>query len=213
MSAKTKVFDAAQDLIDRFSFATGMHPNDDSRVSLHEPVFGSEEVAEVSASLQSGFVSSVGPHVEQFAQDISEFTSVPFVVPVVNGTSALQLALHLAGVGPGDEVIVPALSFVATANAVSFLGAKPVFADSVGLSESNSMGISSRSVKALLSNYVLTSNQYLNKFSGARLAAIVPMHTLGRLADLTEIKNVVTGVVPIIEDAAEAHGSISIGNH
>lgn len=213
MSAKIQAVDAAKDLIDRFSSATGINPNKDSKVSLHEPVFGSEEVAEVSASLQSGFVSSVGPHVEQFAQDLSEFSCVPFVVPIVNGTSALQLALHLSGVGPGDEVIVPALSFVATANAVSFLGAKPVFADSVALDESNSMGISSGSVEALLSNYVLTSNQYLNKFSGARLAAIVPMHTLGRLADLTEIENLVAGVVPIIEDAAEALGSFSNGKH
>lgn len=213
MSAKNQVVEAGQDLIERFSVATGITPSDDSKVSLHEPVFSAEEVAEVSDSIRSGFVSSVGPHVEQFAKALSEFTSVPFVVPVVNGTSALQLALHLAGVGPGDEVIVPALSFVATANAVSFLGAKPVFADSEALGGSNSMGISTESVNALLSNYVLTNNKYLNKFSGARLAAIVPMHTLGRLVDLTEIRSLVDGVVPIIEDAAEALGSFSNGKH
>jgi perosamine synthetase len=213
MSANSHVVAAAHELLEKFSFATDITLSGASRINLHEPVFDSEEIAEVSASLRSGFVSSVGPHVEQFANSLSKFASVPFVVPIINGTSALQLALHLAGVGPGDEVVVPALSFVATANAVRFLGAEPVFADSVKLEESTSMGISCESVKELLANYVLTGNQYLNKVTGSRLGAIVPMHTLGRITDLTEIRNLVSELVPIVEDAAEALGSFSDGKH
>jgi len=204
---------AAEDLLERFSSAVGFDLQSQSRVNLHEPVLGPAELAEVTEALRSGFISSVGVHVDQFASELASFTGVPFAVPIVNGTSALQLALFVAGVRPGDEVIVPALSFVATANAVSFLGANPVFTDSVNLDKDLSMGMSPDSLKEMLANYRKDRRGFFNKKSGARLAAVVPMHTLGRLVDLEEIESLLGGEVPIVEDAAEALGSFRHDEH
>jgi perosamine synthetase len=204
---------ATEDLLERFFTAIGSSPEIESRINLHEPELGSGELGEVTEALRGGFISSVGPHVDQFASELVDFTGVPFAVPIVNGTSALQLALFVAGVKPGDEVIVPALSFVATANAVSFLGANPVFIDSVNLDTDLSMGMSPDSLKEMLANYRKDPRGFFNKKSGARLAAVVPMHTLGRLVDLEEIESLLGGEVPIVEDAAEALGSFRNDEH
>lgn len=204
---------AAEDLLTRFSYATGVEPSQQHPVALHEPALGQEELLEVTKALESGFVSSVGYHVDEFSRALAEFTSVPYAVPIVNGTSALQLALRLAGVGPGDEVAVPALSFVATANAAKFLGADPVFLDSVDFEEDLSLGISPESLEELLSKYEMRDDAFFNRKTNARLAAVVPMHTLGRITDVQALYATVADRVKIVEDAAEALGSRKFGRH
>jgi perosamine synthetase len=132
----------------------------------------------------------------------------------VNGTSALQLALYVSGVRVGDEVAVPALSFVATANAVKFLGAEPVFVDSVSIDQDLSMGISLDSFTDLVSSYEERDGNLYNPKTGARLSAVVPMHTLGRVLDLEELTSFSKSLgVAVVEDAAEALGSFKGGKH
>ena len=97
---------------------------------LHEPYFHGNELLYVKDCVESTFVSSVGAYVDRFERDLAEYTGARRAVAVINGTSALQIALQLAGVESGDEVVVPALSFVATANATRYIGAIPHFADS-----------------------------------------------------------------------------------
>ena len=99
-------------------------------VALHEPRFVGNEWAYVKECLDSTYVSSVGEFVGRFEVGLSSYTGASHAVAVVNGTAALHMALQLAGVRPGDEVLVPALSFVATANAVAYCGATPHFVDS-----------------------------------------------------------------------------------
>ncbi|MFM8452290.1 MAG: aminotransferase class I/II-fold pyridoxal phosphate-dependent enzyme [Acidimicrobiaceae bacterium] len=101
-----------------------------SPIALHEPNIGQRENDLVSKCLASGWVSSVGEYISEFEQGLAKFTNSKHAIAVVNGTAALHLALHSVGVKPGDEVLVPTLSFVATANAVSHCGAIPHFVDS-----------------------------------------------------------------------------------
>ncbi len=213
LSNRAIVKAAVRDLLSRVEAALGKKISSDSPIPLHEPKLGILEVEEVSKAILSGYVSSVGQHVDAFARELQAFTGVKHAIPVINGTSALQLALHLAGVRPGDEVIVPALSFVATANAVKFLGAEPVFADSLSLDESLSMGLSVESVMRILTEYEHKPSGLINRASGARLAAVVPMHTLGRISELSELRERLEGLLPIVEDAAEALGSLGEDGH
>src|SRR5687767_12347017 len=99
-------------------------------IALHEPEFRGRELDYVKDCVETGWVSSVGSYVDRFERDLAAFTGVPHVVATCNGTSALHVCLLLAGVCPGDEVLVPALTFIATANAVSYAGAVPHFVDS-----------------------------------------------------------------------------------
>ena len=186
----------------------------DNQVALHEPLFSEKDLEYVRDAITSGFVSSVGFHVNRFGEMLSEFTGVSEAIPIVNGTSALQLALHLSGVRSGDEVAVPALSFIATANAVRFLGAEPVFVDSYSLESDLSMGMSHESFLELISTYEKGSEGIHNPKTGARLAAVVPMHTLGRLVGLDELTRTARSLgIAVVEDAAEALGSFKDGYH
>ncbi len=213
LSSRALLRAAVHDLLSRVEIALGRELSPDNPIPLHEPKLGTLEVEQVSEAILSGYVSSVGQHVDAFARDLEAFTGVKHAVPVGNGTSALQLALHIAGVRPGEEVIVPALSFVATANAVKHLGAEPVFADVVSLDESSSMGLSSSTVNRILSEYERKPNGLFSRNSGARLAAVVPMHTLGRISELSDLRKQLDGLLPIVEDAAEALGSLSGEGH
>ena len=103
--------------------------NPDGRVPLHEPTFSGNESAYVQDCLDSSFVSSVGKYVDKFEEELSDYIGVRRAVAVVNGTSALHVSCILAGVGPNDEVLVPTLTFVATANAIPYTGAIPHFVD------------------------------------------------------------------------------------
>src|SRR6202041_1084914 len=115
----------ARQIVDAVRSVVGPGP-----VALHEPRFGGNEWLYVKECLDSTYVSSVGKFVDRFEAELAAYTGVQYAVAVVNGTAALQVALRLAGVAPGDEVLVPALTFVATASAVTYCGATPHFVDS-----------------------------------------------------------------------------------
>lgn len=179
--------------------------------SLHEPEFGGNEWTYVKDCIDTGWVSSVGKYVDQFERKLAEFTGARYAVAVVNGTAALHVALQIAGVKAGDEVLVPALSFVATANAVSHCGAIPHFVDSC----ESTLGLDSSALADHLERIAeRTANGCRNKETGRRIAAIVPMHTFGHPVDLGDLMDVAARfALPVVEDAAESMGSTYHGRH
>lgn len=178
---------------------------------LHEPRFAGNEQRYVRDCIASTYVSSVGSFVERFEKELAAYTGARRAVAVVNGTAALQVALQLAGVQANDEVIVPALTFVATANAVQYLGAVPHFADS----EEAALGIDPRALREWLEfTAERTGDAYRNRHSGCRLRAIVPMHTYGHPCDLEGLLAVAHDYrLALVEDAAESLGSRYQGKH
>lgn len=177
-------------------------------LALHEPWLPNETISHLSRVVDSGFVSGIGPAVVEFEQRLSELHGVEFVISTSSGTAALQLALIAAGVQPGDHVAVPSLTFIATANAVSHIGATPVFLDCGKPEHGTNFGISTLSLKELLFNYNRTRTGLFHKETGARLSAIVPVHILGRLTSVEEILATVDHPrLAVVEDAAEAIGS------
>jgi perosamine synthetase len=207
MSNKNLVEKVANELISTIELALG-EAGMKKPLPLHVPFLDHRASDAVLSTLQSGFVSSVGPAVGDFERRIESFTGVQHCVSTSSGTSALQLALKVHGVAAGDHVAVPALSFIATANAVSLLGAVPVFVDSVKLDNASPLGLSVESLQTLLEDYVRTEEGPCHKETKARLSAVVPMHTFGRLTDLRELKDVALDWgIQVVEDAAEAIGS------
>lgn len=180
-------------------------------IALHEPEFTGNERSLVGDCLDSTFVSSVGRYVGQFEDMIADYTGAKHVVAVVNGTAALHIAIKLSGVGIDDEVLVPALSFVATANAVVHCGGVPHFVDS----NMGTMGLDPFALRDYLSEIgVLTSQGLLNRKTGRRIAAVVPMHTYGHPVDLEELIELADRFgLPVVEDAAESLGSFYHRQH
>lgn len=180
-------------------------------IPLHAPEFAGREWELVKDCIDSTFVSSVGRYVDQFEKDLADFTGARHAVAVVNGTAALHIGMLLAGVKPNDEVIVPALSFVATANAVSHCSAIPHFVDS----ELTTMGIDPRVLADhLLTVAEMTSQGLINRKTGRRIAAIVPMHTYGHPVDIMGLMETASRFeLPVVEDAAEGMGSFFEGKH
>ncbi|MBO8132058.1 MAG: LegC family aminotransferase [Candidatus Marinimicrobia bacterium] len=183
------------------------------QVILHEPVFLGNEKKYINDCIDSTFVSYVGKYVTQFEEMTAEYTGAKYAVAVVNGTTALQVALQLAGVKPGDEVITQPLTFVATANAISHCGANPVFID-VDL---DTMGMSPEKLDDWLSKnskYDPDTNQQINKSTNQPISAIVPMHTFGFPCRIDEIVEIADKYhIPVIEDAAESLGSLYKNKH
>lgn len=180
-------------------------------IHLHEPELGAGESAAVLECVESGLVSSIGPFVERFETDIASLTGASNAVATVNGTAGLTVALYAAGVRPGDEVIVPALSFVATANAVTHLGATPRFVD---ISE-DTLGIDPYALATYLGKIgVPCSAGLMARDTGARIAAIVPVHIFGHPAEMDEIVSLAhEWGLAVVEDAAESLGSHYRGRH
>ena len=180
-------------------------------VALHEPRFSGNEWQYVKDCLDSTFVSSVGKFVDRFEADLASFTGAQHAVAVVNGTAALHLALKLAGVESGDEVLVPALTFVATANAVSYCGATPYFVDS----EPRTLGVDAGKLRDYLSSQTSQrAGRCINRVTGRVIRALVPMHTFGHPADLNAILAIAHDFnLALIEDAAESLGSYYHGRH
>lgn len=174
-------------------------------IPLHKPSFRGNEKKYVMETIDSTFVSSVGAYVDKFEEMMAEISQTERAVAVVNGTAALQVALRLAGVKQGDEVLTQALTFVATANAIAYNNAKPVFLD-VDL---DTMGLSPKAVEAFLEEYgELREDGCYNKKTGKRIAACLPMHTFGFPVHLNELMVVCDKWnIPIVEDAAESIGS------
>lgn len=179
--------------------------------SLHEPRLSRLESEFVQQCLDSTFVSSVGPFVDRFEAELAAYTGAGYAIATVNGTSALHVALILAGVLPGDEVLVPALTFVATAAAVTYAGAIPVFIDS----EFEGLGVDPVALAVWLKrSTVLEGGQLVNRTTGRRISAVVPMHTFGHPCDLEGLKAVADDFrLALVEDAAESLGSYRDGRH
>ena len=174
-------------------------------IPLHEPSFTGREKEYVLDTIESTFVSSVGAYVDKFEIMMSELSKTQKVVAVVNGTSALQVALRLSGVENGDEVLTQALTFIATVNAIIYNGASPVFLD-VDL---DTMGLSPNAVQAFLEEFGdLRDGICYNKKSNKKIAACMPMHTFGFPVHLDELIAICNKWnIPIVEDAAESIGS------
>ena len=174
-------------------------------VPLHEPKFNGNEKAYLLETIDSTYVSSVGPFVDKFEGMMADLSGTSKVVAVVNGTSALQVALRLGGVNNGDEVITQALTFVATVNAILYNNAHPIFID-VDL---DTMGLSPRAVATFLEEFGEIRNGYCyNKKTNKRISACLPMHTFGFPVHLDELITVCNNWnIPIVEDAAESMGS------
>jgi perosamine synthetase len=185
--------------------------NTEGGIPLHAPVFSGKEREYVLDTLESTFVSSVGAYVDRAEQMMAEISQTNKAVAVVNGTSGLHIALHLVGVKPGEEVITQALTFVATANAIHYAGADPVFLDV----DYETMGLSPISVKSFFEDFCeIREKGTFNKKTGKRIGAIMPMHTFGFPVDLDGLISVSQEWnVPLVEDAAESLGSYYKGRH
>jgi perosamine synthetase len=161
----------------------------DRFIPISQPLIGAREKELVIDALDSGWVSSIGKYIDEFEQNFARYCGTEYALTVSNGTTGLHLALVALGVGPGDEVIVPDLTFVATANAVAYTGAKPVLADV----DPDTLCLDPESVKSLLS---------------PRTKAIMPVHLYGHPADMDALAELAQARgIAIIEDAAEAHGA------
>lgn len=174
-------------------------------IPLHEPRFLGNEKKYVVDTIDSTFVSSVGPYVDKFELMMSSITGTKKAIAIVNATSALQVALRLAGVNKDDEVITQALTFIATINAIIYNGASPVFIDV----DIDTMGLSPSAVEAFLEEFgELREGICYNKKTNKKIAACMPMHTFGFPIHLNELLKVCSKWnIPIVEDTAEALGS------
>lgn len=194
------------ELILRLKSVLGSKP-----VPIHEPEFDGNEWSYLKECLESTYVSSVGHFVSKFENALEQFTGSNYAVAVVNGTEALHVALKLVGVLPGEEVLVPALTFVATANAVSYCGAVPHFVDT----EESTLGIDPEKLRKYLNKVAAkVSGNLINKLTGRRIKALVPMHTFGHPSNLDGLISVADDFgIALIEDAAESIGSYYKGRH
>ena len=161
----------------------------DRFIPISQPSIGARERELVLDAVDSGWVSSIGKYIDEFETAFAQYCGTEFALTVSNGTTGLHLALVTLGVGPGDEVIVPDLTFVATANAVAYTGATPVLADI----DPDTLCIDPVSVKSLITD---------------RTKAIIPVHLYGHPADMDALTTIAKAhKVTVIEDAAEAHGA------
>ena len=180
-------------------------------VALHEPSFEGNEWLYLRECLDSTYVSSVGKFVDRFEDDLASYTGSKYAISVVNGTAALQIALKLAGVQADDEVLIPALTFVATANAVSYCNATPHFVDC----EERTLGMDVLKLREYLSRISSQqSGQCINKITGRVIRAVVPMHTFGHPSDIEGLTSIARDFnIVLVEDAAESLGSFYQGQH
>ncbi len=180
-------------------------PPDLRTAPLHQPRFAGNELAYLKECLDTTFVSSVGGFVTRFEQQMAEQAGTKHAVAVVNGTAALHICLLLAGVQPGDEVLAPALTFVATANAISYCGAVPHFVDS----DPVTLGMDPRRLGDYLRDIARRDGADLvNRQSGRRIRAVVPMHTFGHPVDMEPLLALAEAFgLFVVEDATESLGS------
>ena len=196
----------ALQVLERIRRVTGEGP-----VVLHEPSFAGNEWLYLKECLDSTYVSSVGKFVDRFEKNLASFTGVHRAIAVANGTAALHIALQLVGVGRDDEVLAPALSFVATANAVSYCGAVPHFVDS----EESTLGVDPVALREYLADIgVVRDKVCYNRLTGRAIRALVPMHAFGHPVRIEAMLAVADEFsIPLIEDAAESLGSTVGGRH
>jgi perosamine synthetase len=194
-------------------------------IDLHSPIFSGNEKKYLEECIDSTYVSSIGKFVDLFEVEIAHYTGAKMAVACVNGTSALHLALKLTGVEPGNEVLTQPLTFIATANAIIYCGARPIFIDV----DFDTMGLSPAKLETWLKNNVIYKkneyhtdivNRYIpnaqpfNKSTGKLISACIPMHTFGHPCRIDEIMTICESYnIPVIEDAAESLGSLYKGKH
>ena len=180
-------------------------------IPLHEPRFFGNEKKYLLDAVDSTFVSSVGAYVDKFEDMMCDITGAKYAIALVNGTNALHLSLLLAGVEKDDEVLVQSLTFIATANAISYCNATPHFVDV----DKETLGLSPSLLKGYLDEIAeMRDGRCFNKKTGKRISACVPMHTFGfplYIDELVELCNEYN--IPVVEDAAESLGSYYKGKH
>ena len=183
----------------------------DEFIPLHAPHFGGNEKKYLNECIDTTFVSSVGEFVNRFEKDIATYTKAKKAVVCVSGTNALHMSMMLLGVERDDEVLTQALTFIATCNAISYIGAIPVFIDV----DMETMGFSPDAMKKWLTkNAEIKNNQCYNKNTGRRVKACVPMHTFGHPCKIDEIADLCKEYhIELVEDAAESIGSFYKGKH
>lgn len=181
------------------------------RVGLHEPIISDHDREVVDECLRSGYVSSVGEWVGKFEDALRGYTGADFAVAMSSGTSALEIAIKAAGVQPGDEVLVPSLSFVATANAVSHTAAIPHFVDI----SPDTLGLDADALGEYLDRVAdERESGPINKATGRRIAAVIPMHCFGHPVEMEKLLLVARKWgIPVVEDAAESLGSFRGTQH
>jgi len=197
-----------KDIVD---FVRVLYAKPEGPIYLHEPVFRGNEKKYLNECIDSTYVSSVGKFVDQFEIKIAEYTGAEKAVVCVNGTNALHLALILAGVKRDDEVITQPLTFIATANAIAYSGAHPVFLDV----DRETLGLSPDALSEFLNAQTdLTPIGCYNKITKRRITACVPMHTFGHPCRIDQIVSICSKYkIEVIEDAAESLGSYYEGQH
>jgi len=183
----------------------------DQFIPLHEPQFNKIDRDFVLDAIDSTFVSSVGEYVNTFENKLAEYLNVKRAVVTVNGTSALQVALRLAGVVPNDEVIIQSLTFVATANAITYNNATPIFIDV----NRETLGLCPNALEEFLeTNAEKRGESTFNKSTGKHISAIVPMHTFGHPCKIDQIIELADQWnISVVEDAAESLGSVFLDKH
>ncbi len=191
-------------------FARSLYKTNDF-IALHEPQFIGNEKKYLIECIDSTYVSSVGKFVDLFEKKIADYTGSKYAIACVNGTAALHIALILSGVKNNDEVITQPLTFIATANAIAYTGAKPVFIDV----DRETMGLSPDKLKDFLENKtIIKNNKCFNTESGRYIKACIPMHTFGHPSKIDEINDLCNKHnIDLIEDAAESLGSFYKGKH
>lgn len=180
-------------------------------IPLHPPCFIGNEKKYLNECIDTTFVSSVGKFVDRFEDMVAEYTGATRAVVCVNGTNALFMAMKLVGVEQNDEVITQALTFIATCNAISYIGAKPVFVDV----DKDTMGLSPDSLRDWLENNAeVRGGECFNRKTGRRIKACVPMHTFGHPCRIDLIAQICQEYnIELVEDAAESLGSFYKGQH
>ncbi|MGM0613440.1 MAG: LegC family aminotransferase [Bacteroidota bacterium] len=194
------------------SFIRKLYNQPEGFIPLHAPVFMGNEKKYLNDCIDSTFVSSVGKYVDKFEEMVAEYTGAKKAIVTVNGTNALYLALHTVGVEQDTEVITQPLTFIATANAIAYTGARPVFIDV----DKDTMGLSPEKLRYWLEENTTTNNkqQTTNKTTGKSITACVPMHTFGHPCRIDEIVEICNEYhIPVVEDAAESLGSTHKGKH
>ena len=194
------------------SFIKKTYKTPEGIIPLHAPVFWGDEKKYVLDCIESTFVSSIGQYVEKFEQKVAKYTGAKFAVATINGTAALHTALIVAGVNSDHEVITQAVSFVATANAISYCGAEPIFLDS----DKDTLGLDPQALQNFLANNTVQHDDgcCYNVATGKKITACVPMHVFGHPVKIDQIKTLCDQYhINLIEDAAESFGSLHMGQH
>ena len=185
--------------------------NTDQFIPLHEPRFVGNEKKYLNDCIDSTFVSSVGKFVDQFEAEVAKYTGAKYAIATVNGTAALHIALLMAGVKQNDEVITQPLTFIATCNAISYIGAHPVFVDV----DRDTLGLSPEKLAHFLANNTeMINGECINKTTKRKIKAVVPMHTFGLPINIDALIEVCEKYnIEVVEDAAESLGSYYKGKH